>query len=281
VIEADRQPGILARMLGSMLQTCREIACLSYDQAAARLGCEADWLVRVETGFAAPAPEQVARILAEYGVRGAAAADTMIDLARRAAAPPPWLAGHTARMSAAGRDVLLAEAEATLAQVHGFRLIPHLVQTEGYFREIAPGLFHGCDVEQEWDLLCHRQAHRPAGMTRLLEVIIDESALELRLRRPGIMASQIRHLLALTGSPHATVRVIPKDAAFYESRGHPFDILSFAGTTDRISVRYLPFLGAELASADLHDLWAHIETTSAASLPQSRAILERHLAALS
>ena len=38
VIEADRQPGILARMLGSMLQTVREVAGLSYDQAAARLG---------------------------------------------------------------------------------------------------------------------------------------------------------------------------------------------------------------------------------------------------
>jgi transcriptional regulator with XRE-family HTH domain len=264
-----------------MLQTAREIAGLSYDQAAARLGCEADWLVRVETGFATAAPDKVARILAEYGVREAAAADTMIDLARRAGAPPPWLAGHTSRMSAAGRDVLLAEAEATLAQVHGFRLIPYLAQTEGYFRDTAPHLLPGCDADQEWDLLAHRQAHRPAGMTRLLEVIIDESALELRLSSPEIMVRQIRHLLALTGRPHATVRVIPEDAAFYENRGHLFDILSFAGTTDRIGVRYLPFLGTELASADLHDLWTHIETSSAASLPQSRVILERHLAALS
>ena len=119
VIEADRQPGILAQILGSMLQTAREVTGLSYDQAAARLGCEADWLVRLETGFAAAPPEQVARILVEYGVREAAAADTIIDMARRVAAPPPWLAGHTSRMSAATRDVLLVEAEATLAQIHG------------------------------------------------------------------------------------------------------------------------------------------------------------------
>jgi hypothetical protein len=88
--------------------------------------------------------------------------------------------------------MLLAEAEATLAQIHGFMMIPYLVQTDGYFREIAPGLFPGCDVDQEWDLLAHRQAHRPAGVTRLLEVIIDESAL-LRLNRPQIMAGQLRH----------------------------------------------------------------------------------------
>jgi transcriptional regulator with XRE-family HTH domain len=280
MIEADKQPGILARELGSMLRTAREVTGLSYDQAAARLGCEADWLVRVETGFAAAGPEEVARILVEYGVREARVADTIIDMARRAATPPPWLAPHTSRMTAAARDVLLVEAEATLAQVYGLLLIPYLVQAEGYFREVAPKVFHGCDVGTEWDLLSHRQSHQPAGVTRLLEVIIDESALELRLKAPGAMAGQLRHLLALAVSPHATVRIIPKDALFYESRGHNFDVLSFAGTTDRIGVRYLPFLGAELAPADLYDLWARIETTSAADPAQSRAILERHLASM-
>jgi hypothetical protein len=56
---------------------------------------------------------------------------------------------------------------------------------------------------------------------------------------------------------------------FYESRGHNLDVLSFAGTTDRIGVSY-SFLGPQLASGDLHDVWT-----------RNRAILERHLAALS
>jgi hypothetical protein len=40
-------------------------------------------------------------------------------------------------------------------------------------------------------------------------------------------------------------------------------------------------IGAELASGDLHDAWTLIEGNSAADLDASRAILERHLAALS
>jgi transcriptional regulator with XRE-family HTH domain len=136
-------------MLGSMLRRAREVAGLSYDQAAARLGGAADWLVRLETGLVVAAPEQVARILVEYGVREAAAADAVIDMARRVVAPPPWLARHTSRMSAAARGVLLVEAEATLVQVYGVRLVPPLVQAEGYFRQIAPKLFLGCDVDQE------------------------------------------------------------------------------------------------------------------------------------
>jgi transcriptional regulator with XRE-family HTH domain len=280
MIGADRRPGILARMLGSMLRKAREVAGLSYDEAAAQVGCQAEWLVRVETGFAVAGPDEVERILVGYGVREARIADTMIDMARRAAAPPPWLARHTSRMSAANRDVLLVEAEATLAQVHGFRLIPYLVQTEGYFREIAPGAFHGGDADQEWELLSCRQAHRPAGVTRLLDVIIDETAFDIRLKRPENMAGQIRHLLVLADSPHATVRVIPRDAPFWENRGHNFDILSFAGTEDRIGVCYYPVLGAELARSDLYEAWTLIEGHAAADPAESRAVLERHLAAL-
>lgn len=279
VIAADKQPSILALELGSMLQTAREVAELSYDQASALLGCEADWLIRVETGYAVVPADQVARILVEYGVREAAAADTIIDLARRVADPPPWLARHLSRLSAANRDVLVVEAEATLARIHGFLTVPYLVQTESYFREIAHGLLPGCDPDQEWDLISSRQAHRPAGVTRLLDVIVDQGALDRPLSRPEIMAGQVRHLIALADSPHATIRVVPRDAPIYESRIHPFDVLSYAGTTDRIGVSYAAFLGAQL-TPDLYDYWTLIEETSAASPEQSRTILEQQLAAL-
>jgi transcriptional regulator with XRE-family HTH domain len=280
VIEAGRRPGIWARMLGSMLQAAREVAGLSYDAAAARLGCEADWLIRAETGFAVAAPEEVARILVEYGTVGAAAAGRVIDLARRAAAPPPWLAPHVSRLTAANRDVLLIEAEAALARVHGFLLIPELVQTEEYFRAISPAVFPERDVEAEWDLLSPRQAHRPAGLARLLQVMIDESALDPRAGHPEVMAGQVRHLLALADSRHATVRVIPKGAPIWEERGCNFDVFSFAGTTDRIGVCHYPILGAEIASGDLYGTWARIESTAAADPAHSRAILQRHLTAL-
>jgi transcriptional regulator with XRE-family HTH domain len=278
MIEADKQPGVLSLGLGSRLREVREAADLSYDEAAAQLGCEADWLARVETGFAVAAPEEVARMLVEYGARDNPAADKLIDLARRAAAPPPWLARHTSRLTAAYRDLILLEAEATLAQVHGCRLVPLLAQTEDYFRETTPDLFRKGTVEQEWDLLSSRQAHKPAGVTRLLDVIIDESAFILRTKQREIMAGQIRHLLALAEGPHVTVRIIPMDAPFWENRGHNFDILSFAGTDDRISVSYT-FLGPMLISADAHEIWTHIENICAADPAQSQAILEHHLAA--
>jgi len=278
VIEADKRPAILARKLGSMLTKVREVVGLSYDEAAARLGCDADRLVRAETGFAVPGPDEVARILVEYGVREARVADVIIDMARRAASPPPWLAPHTPRLSADDRDLILIEAQATLAQVYGCRLIPYLAQSEGYFRAFAPGVLLDRDVDQEWDLLSRRQAHQPAGVTRLLDVMIDETAFDVRLKDPERMVDQIRHLLALDDNPHATVRVIPRDAPFWEERACNFDVLSFAGTADRIGVSYT-VLGASLASGGLYDSWAHIENI-AADHDQSRAILEHYLVSL-
>lgn len=85
VVEADRQPSILARMAGSALRRGREAVGLSYDEAAIRLRCEAEWLVRVETGFVLAGPAEAARILVVYGLREAALADAAVDLARRAA----------------------------------------------------------------------------------------------------------------------------------------------------------------------------------------------------
>jgi transcriptional regulator with XRE-family HTH domain len=278
MIEADRQPGIFARDLGSMLQKIRELTGLSYDEAAARLACEADWLVRVETGFATVTSEEVARILVEYGAREASVADSMIDLARRAAAPPPWLAPHTSRMTAEARDILLIEAEATLAHVHGYRVIPLLVQTEDYFREIAPGLYRDCDVDQEWDLLSHRQAHQPGGVTRLLEVIIDECAFELKLKRPEAMTGQLRHLLSLADAPHVTIRVVPMHAPIAEHRLYNFDILSFAGTADRIGISYTA-LGTYFAHSDAYGIWEDIKDRFAVDPAPSRTILEQRLAA--
>ena len=267
----------MARTVGSMLQKVRELAELSYDEAAARLGREADWLIRLETGITVADPDEVARILVEYGAREARAADQIIDMARRAANPPPWIAGHTSRLTAAARDVILLEAEATLAQVHGCRLIPYLAMSEDYFRDIAPGVYPDTDADAEWDLISRRQAHRPAGVTRLLEVIIDESAFMLRLRHQEAMTSQLRHLLTLDDSPHASVRVIPWEAPLWEGRTTNFDVLSFAGTDDRIGVGY-SILGYQLASGDIYDShWVHIRDV-ALDRAGSRALLERRIA---
>jgi hypothetical protein len=115
-------------------------------------------------------------------------------------------------------------------------------------------------------------------VTRLLDLVIDESALDVRLKGPADLVGHVHHLLALDDSPHATVRVIPWGAPFWEKRACNFDVLSFAGTTDRIGVAYTA-IGASLASGGIHDVWTHVADI-AGDRERSRAILEGHLATL-
>jgi hypothetical protein len=117
-------------------------------------------------------------------------------------------------------------------------------------------------------------------VTRFLDVIVDEGALDRLPGQPEAMAGQLRHLLTLDSSPHGTVRVIPLRAPFWEGRAHNFAILSFAGTEDRVGVDYT-VIGPMISTGDLRVPWADITERAAAGPAQSRAILQRRLAAIS
>jgi transcriptional regulator with XRE-family HTH domain len=270
-----RAPNINARRLGLYLRRTREIMELSYEEAAAQVGCESDWLVRVETGFVRPSPVEVERLLERYQVRGAKVADVMIDLASRPAVPE-WLAAHADRLKASERDVLIMESEASVIHAYGVRVVPHLVRSEAYARHFLPHLKLDCDVDVEWDLLDARQRHRLGDRRRVLDVIIDESALTIPLKEPEAMVSQLRHLLDLADDPDTTIRMIPQDARLYEARLHPFDLLEFPETDERLTLVHT-VLGTDFGYGDLTDTWKLIEEESAISPDDSRALIGRLL----
>jgi transcriptional regulator with XRE-family HTH domain len=276
-----RAPNINARRLGLYLRMTREFLELSYEEAAAQVGCESDWLVRVETGFEWPSPAEVERMLERYQVREAKIAEVMIDLAARPEGPE-WLAAHADRLKASVRDVLIMESEASVIHTYGVQLVPPLVRAEPYVRHLAPHLapvISGTDIDGDWELLNNRQSYRAGGRCRILDVIIDEGALTLPLTEPEAMIGQLRHLLDLSVSPTTTIRVIPGEAALYEARIHPFDVLEFPETEDRLSLVHT-MLGTDFGRCDLTDTWTLIEEESAISPDESRDLIRRLLAEL-
>lgn len=91
-------------------------------------------------------------------------------------------------------------------------------------------------------------------------------------RKPNII-TQLRHLLDLSTSPDTTIRVILRDALMYEARAHPFDLLEFPETTDRLTLVHT-ILGTDFAPAHLTDTWTHIEE-STLSPDDSRDLIRR------
>ena len=268
-----RAPNINARRLGLYLRTIREFLGLSYEQAAGRIGCRSEWLVRVETGFNWPSPVEVERMLDRYQVRGSEVAKAVIDLATRPDGPE-WLGAHAGRLKPAECDVLIIESEANVVHTYGVLTVPQLVRCEAYVRHLAPRMNPGCDVDAEWDLLDSRQRHRMGGRRRVLDVIIDEGALTRHLSEPEVMVTQLRHLLDLSVQPDVTIRLVPMGARFYEARANPFDVLEFPEVSDRLTLVHSA-LGTRLAPGDLSDIWQLIEQGETLSSDDSRDLMRR------
>jgi transcriptional regulator with XRE-family HTH domain len=268
-----RAPNINARRLGLYLRTIREFLELSYEQAAGKVGCESDWLVRVETGFEWPSPVEVERMVDRYQVRGSKVAEAVVDLASRPTGPS-WLSAHAERLKPSERDVLIMESEASVIHSYGVLTVPYLARSEPYVRHFAPRMNPECDVDAEWDLLNNRQRYRAGGQVRVLDVVIDEGALTLQLSEPEVMVAQLQHLLDLSVRPDTTIRLVPSGARFYEARANPFDVLEFPGVNDRLTLVH-SVLGTHFAPGDLTDIWNRIEQGEALSPDDSRGLIRR------
>ncbi|GAA0264172.1 hypothetical protein GCM10009527_070310 [Actinomadura nitritigenes] len=263
-----RAPNINARSLGQQLRKIRELLELSYPDAAALLGRDADWLARVETGFGDVTPEQVGAILDAYGAPDRVRA-VLVDLATRPEGPP-WLARHVGRLKALVRDIYTVESESPYIHTFGISRMPELVWCEEYARLVFG--VREADPDEEWDLLRNRQEHRPLGEPRTLDVIIDGYMLESPGGRADVLHAQVTHLLDLATDARATVRVVPTGAGAYAGLHGAFDVLEFPGVTERISLVHSA-LGIDTAQADLWDTWKLVEE-KALTPAASRALLE-------
>jgi transcriptional regulator with XRE-family HTH domain len=267
-----RAPNVNARRLGLHLRQIREDLDLSYADAAARLGCDTTWLIRVETGFERVGADEMRRLLDRYHVSGHDMREVLIDLASRPAGPP-WLADHTGRLKALVRDLLTLESESPAVHTFGILLMPELVRTEAYARMCFDQGIPEVDTDQEWDLLNSRQRHRPGGRPRTLDVIVDQSALTLVAPRAEIMRDQLSRLIAMSESENATVRVIPMSVGAHAGLAGSFDVLEFPDIGDRVSLTH-GALGLDLARIDLTDKWRLLEQVALAP-DDSRAMIER------
>jgi hypothetical protein len=265
-----RAPNINARSLGQQLRKIREILELSYPDAAALLGRDADWLARVETGFGDATPAQVGEILDAYGVPPRIRA-VLVDLAARPAGPP-WLPRHVGRLKALVRDIYTVESESPYIHTFGIARMPELTWCETYARHVF-GL-HGpeTDPDEEWDLLRNRQEHRPGGEPRTLDVILDGYMLDYRGPHPDVMIAQVDHLLDLAAGARTTVRVVPMGIGAYPGLHGAFDVLEFPDITDRVSLVHTA-LGIDTARADLWDTWKLVEE-KALTPAETRTLLE-------
>lgn len=123
-----------------------------------------------------------------------------------------------------------AEAEAKAIREYAPLLIPGLLQTEAYAREV----FHAYQPTATQDVIDELTANRLARAsllsdptTPLLWCVLDEAVLRRVVGSRAVMAEALRHLAALIRSRRFILQVIPFSAGAHASMDGALKLMSF------------------------------------------------------
>ena len=227
-------PTLRRRRLGNALKTYRLEAGLSGEAAASVMGWDESKISRIENAKARMPPGDVPALLNAYGIEDAETVNALENLARDASKQGWWQTyGDVVALSYT--DYLTLESDAESVHVYTPSLIPGLLQTGAYAREIiAATAITRTPVEV--NALAEVRKTRQAILTTRAEgplklwAIIHEAALDLRsASQPTLMRDQLRHLLDMADLPNVTIQVMDLHATAHPGMLGLFEVVRFPG----------------------------------------------------
>ncbi|TDV52112.1 helix-turn-helix domain-containing protein [Actinophytocola oryzae] len=224
---AVRNPSALRWLVGVELANYRKRTGLKQADAANRAGVSVGKLSHLETGERQQQPADIAKVLEAYG----APQHDVNRLTSLAEVPDEsnwWGAWRDVVPDWFGTFVGL-ERLAIKEFVFEPILVPGLVQTEGYARELSRA---GRRVRPDHaDRLVEVRMGRAARLTAenplRLHAAINEQALRLRVGTPDIMRGQYEHLIALAESENITLQVVVPERGPHAAVTGQFAVLDF------------------------------------------------------
>lgn len=218
-------PTVRRRQLGIELQRLREAAGVTRVAAAAHLGCSHTKIAHQELGRNSPHKPELMVLVQLYGADQEHA--TALEELRQEASQkgwwsqarlPEWLAGYVG-----------LEADATSLRSVELELIPGLLQTEQYARELQLRRSNTADavVERTVATRMRRQARLGEPNPLQLAAVMSEAALHRCARHRTVAVSQLQHLVDQARRPNIALQVLPFDAGLHGSMSGSFTLLSF------------------------------------------------------
>ncbi|GAU66648.1 putative transcriptional regulator [Streptomyces sp. NBRC 110611] len=227
-------PTVRRRRLGGTLRRLRNEAGVSIDAASEGMEWDPSKLSRIENAKAHLPVKDVARLLSRYKVTDPAVITALEGLAQDAN-KTGWWTTYGNVVADGYKDYIGLEEDAASTHIYAQGLIPGLLQTGAYAREIIAGTAPHLapdDVAALAEVRKKRQAiltdsSRPNGPLKLWAVI-HEAVLSYRsAAQPSLMREQLRHLLDMTDLPNMTIQVMPKDAPAHPGMVGPFHVVRF------------------------------------------------------
>ena len=225
-----RSPTIRRRRLGAELRRYRELAGITIDVAADRLGCSKSKVSRIETGHNSATPKDVQEMLEVYGVLGTVA-EELVQIAREARQKGWW---HPFSTVLTGAYVGL-EAAARQIRAYEQQVVPGLLQTEHYAKAMlytARPDIDEFEAERRVRVRMQRQSLLIQDDPIDLWVVLDEAVLSRPVGGDLVMRGQIVQLIEATEMPNITLQILPFVVGAHAGMDGTFTILDFADVLD-------------------------------------------------
>ena len=206
-------PTVRRRRLAAELRRLRERADLTGDQVADRMSWSASKLSRIENAHTVPRTAEVKKLLTLYGVEGRSA-ERLLALAEDAADKGWW---ETNSLPPEYSALIGMEAEAQSALSWAPLIVPGLLQTGDYAREVTNGFVEGIAAVSPGETRRRVEARlaRQQVLTRdnplRLSAVLDQSVLFRRFGNRTVMQSQITQLLELSECDNISLHILPLD----------------------------------------------------------------------
>jgi transcriptional regulator with XRE-family HTH domain len=255
-------PAVRRRKLGAQLRALRTRAGLTSGEAARRVGWHQSKVSRIETGRSGVKPTDVRRLLDAYDVRDPELLELLVVLAgSEGDGRHRWWNAYRGLLPPTYRDFISLESQASAMRTLENSVVPGLLQTPEYAREVTRAALDGLPdgkVDALVEVRLARQEVLRSDTPLRLSAVLDEGVLRRSVGGPEVMAGQLRSLREAARLPHVRIQVLPFGVGAHVGVTGPFVLLSFSTTSD-LDVVVLDHLTSSLYLEREEDLQAYTE----------------------
>ncbi|RAJ71935.1 helix-turn-helix protein [Streptomyces sp. PsTaAH-137] len=224
----SEMPTMRSRRLGAELRRLRNEAGLKVNDAALALECGQPKISQIETGKRGIRQLDLTTLLNLYGVTDEQQRANLKRLARDVH-KVDWWSGQGPLLSDDLRDYLTLEADSSLVRSFEPSVLPGLLQTEAYMREIFTAAADADKVEPLVKTRMRRKDLLSGTNEFRLRVVIDTPALH---RIPGprkLIREQFEHLMETGELPNVTIQILPLEITLPLSQYAPYTLFTMRG----------------------------------------------------
>ena len=227
----SQSPTVPQRRLARALRRLRADADLTIEQVAEKVDLSASTLSRLETAQATVRRGDIKELLDIYQVTEGPERQKLLRLAVQSR-EQPWWWKYRHLPEATGADF---QEQADVIRQYSALLVPGLLQTEPYAREILRALKGDeadRNTEQQLELRMRRQAVLTKPESPQYVVVLDEPVVRRVVGDRQVIREQLQRLIEVSELPNVTLHLFPFSMGAHAAMDGEFTIFSYYNNPD-------------------------------------------------